>query len=159
MSHRSYWTIEKIKMKEKVIIISSQKEFALVKVDQNEFCQKCSARFLCLGGKHNKGTITVLNPLSAQPGDEVNIEIPEGSYSKELIYLFGVLLMSAFSGLFLGYFSTFIFPWPSTQSSFIGFLLGLLSGGLILFCCFRQTKKNKLYPVIINIIKKGDFHG
>jgi positive regulator of sigma E activity len=147
-------------MEEKALVFSSQEEFAQVKVEQKEqVCSTCSARSLCIGQQKTKGIITVLNPLSAQPGDEVKIEIPEGSYSKELIVLFGVLLMAALFGLILGHVSALFLSLPSSLLSLIGLLLGLLGGGFFLFRYFQKTKRNKLYPVIKDIIKKGDSHG
>ena len=147
-------------MDEKAIVCSSQGEFAQVKVElKEEICPTCSARSLCIGQQKEKGTITVRNPLSAHPGDEVKIEIPEGRYSKELIVLFGILLVACIVGLALGYLFALILSLPPSQTSLLGFLLGLLSGGLILFRYFRHPKKNKLYPVITDIIKKGDSHG
>jgi positive regulator of sigma E activity len=147
-------------MKEMAVVCSSQKDFAQVRVElKEEICPTCSARLLCIGQQEEKGTITVLNPLSAQSGDEVKIEIPEGDYSKELIRLFGVLLIASLSGLALGYLCALFLSLPPSAFSLVGFLLGLLSGGFILFRYFRQTKKNKLYPVITDIIKKGDSYG
>jgi len=147
-------------MKEMAVVCSSQEDFAQVKVElKDEICPSCSARSLCIGQQEEKGTITVLNPLSAQPGDEVKIEIPEGDYSKELIRLFGILLVASLSGLALGYLFALFLSLPPSQLSLLGFLLGLLSGGYILFRYFRQTKKNELYPVITDIIKKGVSHG
>jgi len=147
-------------MKEKAWVVSSQGELAQVKVNQKEeLCNACSARSLCVGQKQTKGTITVLNPLSAQPGDEVKIEIPEESYNKELILIFGALLSAALFGLALGYLFALLLSFPSSQLSFIGFILGLLMGGFLLFRYFRQIKNKRLYPLIIDITRKGDSHG
>lgn len=147
-------------MEEKAVVCTSQKDFAQVKVElKGEICPSCSARSLCIGQQEEKGTITVLNPLSARPGDEVKIEIPEADYSKELIRFFGILLIGSIFGLALGYLFALFLSLPPIPVSLLGFFLGLLSGGLILFRYFRQTKKNKLYPVITDIIGKGDSNG
>jgi positive regulator of sigma E activity len=147
-------------MEEKAVVCASQKDFAQVQVElKGEICPTCSARSLCVGQQEEKGTITVLNPLSARPGDEVKIEIPEGDYTKELIRLFGILLIGSILGLALGYLLALFLSLPPTPISLLGFLLGLLSGGFILFRQFGRAKKNKLYPVIVDIIRKGDSHG
>lgn len=140
-------------MIESALVISTEETYARVKVSQKEYCDTCSARSLCVGQKQKDGTIIVLNPLSAQEGDTVNIEIPEARYTRELIVLFGVLLIAALSGLILGYLSSFLFNLPSSSTSIAGFLSGLLLGGLFLFIHFRPKNENKLYPVIVAIIK------
>lgn len=155
--HRAFGEAE---MKEMAVVCSSQKDFAQVKVElKEEICPSCSARSLCIGKQEEQGTITVLNPLSAQPGDEVKIEIPEGAYNKELIVLFSVLLIASLAGFALGHLFALLLSLPPSRVSLLGFLLGLLSGGFILFRHFRHPKKKKLYPVITDIIKKGDCHG
>ncbi len=147
-------------MEEKAVVCASQKDFAQVKVEvKGEICPACSVRSLCVGQQEEKGTITVLNPVSAQSGDEVKIEIPEGDYTKELIRIFGILLVGIILGLALGYLLALFLSLPPTPISLLGFFLGLLSGGIILFRYFGRKKKNKLYPVIIDIIRKGGSHG
>lgn len=146
-------------MKEKVFVVSAKEEFAQVKINNHEFCSSCSARMLCVGQKDEKGTISVVNPLAAQAGDEVLIEVPEKSYSKELMFMFGVLLSASLLGLAIGYITAILLPLSSTQTSFIGFVLGLILGGFFLVRYFRKIKKARLYPVIIDIIKKGDSNG
>jgi positive regulator of sigma E activity len=147
-------------MIEKAIIISSREKFAQVKIDsKEELCHSCSARSLCVGNQQENGTITVLNSLSAQPGDEVKISIPEGSYNKGLIILFGALLLISLLGLSFGYLAALLLALPSSQISLIGFLVGLLSGGFLLSRYFRRINKKRLYPSIIEIMKKGDPYG
>lgn len=147
-------------MIEKATVISSRDDFVQVKIDlKEELCHSCSARSLCVGKQRENGTITVLNSLSAQPGDEVKIDVPEGSYNKELILLFGVLLLISLFGLALGYLFALFLSLPPPQVSLTGFFLGLLSGGFLLSRYFRQINRKKLYPSIIEIIKKGDSHG
>ncbi|NIM91189.1 MAG: hypothetical protein GTO17_09605 [Candidatus Aminicenantes bacterium] len=147
-------------MEEKAVVCASQKDFAQVNVEiKGEICSTCSVRSLCAGQQEEKGTITVLNPLSARPGDEVKIKFPEGDYTKELIRIFGILLVGIILGLALGYLVALFLSLPLTPISLLGFLLGLLAGGAILFRYFGRKKKNKLYPVIIDIIRKGGSHG
>lgn len=147
-------------MIEKAIVISSRVDFAQVKIDsKEEICHSCSARSLCVGKQQQNGTITVLNSLSAKPGDEVKISIPEGGYNKALIILFGALLFISLLGLISGYLVALLLALPPSQIGLTGFLLGLLSGGFLLFRYFRRINKKRLYPSIIEIIKKGDTSG
>lgn len=147
-------------MIENAIVISSREDFAQVKIDlKEELCHSCSARNLCVGKRRENGTITVLNSLSARPGDEVKISIPERSYNKELIILFGALLLISLFGLIFGYLFALILALPASLVSLIGFLVGLLSGGFLLSRYFRQINRKKLYPSIIDIIRKGGSHG
>jgi len=154
----SYWSLNKRRMIESAVVISSKKEFAMVKVYHSDFCNTCSARTLCFGEKRKKGIIIVRNPISAESGDAVEIKIPEEGYNKELIQIFGILLLSSLAGLALGSFAAFLHPLSSTQAGILGFIIGLIAGSFFISRFFRQ-KKNKLYPVIIKITKKGDSHG
>lgn len=157
MSHRFNWPPqEKQKMKEPALLVSTQESLARVKVKQKDFCDTCSARSLCVGQKQKDGTIVVFNPLSAKEGDLVTIEIPESRYTRELIIVFGVLLGASLLGLLIGYISSFLLLFHSLYTSFIGFFSGLVLGGFFLLYYFRHKKENKLYPVIVEIVKKED---
>ncbi len=147
-------------MKDNGIVISTNKEFAQVEVKcLLESCQNCRARSLCIGQDQSRGMIAVRNPLSALPGDKVQIEIPERQYNKALILLFGSLLTAALLGMALGFLSSSLLPLSSSQASLLGLLLGIILAILWLFRFFRKKNKEILYPVIINITKKGDRHG
>ncbi|MCK4363192.1 MAG: hypothetical protein KAW85_00195, partial [Candidatus Aminicenantes bacterium] len=51
-------------------------------------------------------------------------------------------------------FSPFL-PFTSSVSSLLGLLFALIIAGIVLFRYFRAKNKTSLYPVIINIMKKG----
>lgn len=141
------------------LVIATDKELAEVEVSCFEGCQSCAARSLCIGNKQNKGRISVKNPLQANPGDQVKIEIPENQYSKALSLLFGGLLVALLIGLWGGYLVATLFYFSLLPASVIGLAAGLVLGGLILSVIFRRNKKDQLYPVIIDILKKGDHYG
>lgn len=140
-------------------VITSENDLAEVEVDCFEGCHDCSARSLCIGNKQNKGRLSVKNPLHAMPGDEVKIRIPEARYNQALIQLFGGLLCALLLGMGCGYAFSLIFSVPPSFASFAGLVGGLLIGGIVLFRVFRRKNKEYLYPVIIDIIKKGDCYG
>jgi positive regulator of sigma E activity len=141
------------------LVIKTEKGLAEVAVRCFEGCQNCSARSLCIGNKQNKGRLSVKNPLDARPGDEVKIQIPENRYSQALILLFGGLLLSLLLGLGGGYLVSLLFALPSLPANAFGLLSGLILGVSILARVFRQKNKDRLYPVIIDIINKGDCYG
>ena len=146
-------------MTDKGRVIASGNNLAEVEVSCLEGCHDCTARTLCIGNKQNKGRLSVKNPLRALPGDEVRIEIPEEHYSQALILLFGGLLCALLLGMGCGYVFSLLFAIPAFLSSFVGLVGGLTIGSLILFRIFRRKNKDQLYPVIIDIIKKGDCYG
>jgi len=146
-------------MKEQATVVSIKNKFAQVKVTPAFSCHECSARSLCIGQKQKDGTLTVLNPISAKPGDEVTLQIPEESYSKELILIFSILLAGIFTGVILGNLFSILLGWPTTATSLAGVFIGLAAGSFLIFRHLHRTKKSKLYPVIINIAKKGGSHG
>ncbi len=147
-------------MKDKGFVISTKNDLAQVEVHcLIESCGSCSAQSLCTGKDKDKGLLAVKNPLKACAGDEVEIEIPETKYNRVLILLFGILLISALLGMGAGYLLSSFLPLSSPASSFLGLLLAVIGAGGILFRHFRKNLTNQLYPVIINILKKGDCHG
>lgn len=147
-------------MKDKGLVVSTKNNFAQVEVQcLIESCASCSARSLCTGRDRSKGLLEVQNPLDACSGDEVEIEIPETKYNQALILLFGTLLVAALLGMGAGYFLSPIVPMSSSAASLLGLILAVLGTGLFLFRYFRKKNKIHMYPVIINILNKGDCHG
>jgi positive regulator of sigma E activity len=140
-------------------VITSENDLAEVEVACFEGCHDCSARALCIGNKQNKGRLSVKNPLRAKPGDEVKLRIPEIRYNQALIQLFGGLLCALLLGMGCGYVFSLIFDVPTPFASFAGLVGGLFIGGILLSRIFRRKNKEYLYPVIIDIIKKGDCYG
>ena len=146
-------------MTDKGRVVSTEKDFAQVEVACFDGCHNCSAQSLCIGNKQNQGRLSVKNPIHALPGDTVKIQISEDRYNQALILLFGGLLAALFIGLGGGYLVASIFSLPSPLASFFGLALGLMVGGLSLHRIFRQKNKQQLYPVIVDIIKKGESYG
>ncbi len=85
------------------------------------------------------------------------IYVPEEKYTRALIKLFGLLVLASVSGMFVGYYIAPFLSFSPSAGGVLGLLLGLAGTGFVLFCSFRKNK-TRLYPEIIDIIKKGDHH-
>lgn len=143
-------------MKDRGLVVSSEGDLAHVEVScVVDSCHSCSARSLCVGQAQSKGLITAKNPLNASPGDEVEIDIPDTKYSQSLIAIFGALLAASLAGIGVGYFISSLFSLPSAGISLLGLLLFLVIAGIILFRYFKKKNRKSLYPLIVDIIKKG----
>jgi len=141
------------------LVIAAEKDFAEVEGSCFEGCHDCSARSLCIGNKQNKGLLSVKNPVHALPGDEVKIHIPEDHYIQALILLFAGLLFALLLGMGAGYIISLLFALPLFLPSCLGLVAGLFLGWIVLARIFRKKNKEHLYPMIIDIIKKGDCYG
>lgn len=147
-------------MKDRGIVISTHSDLADVKVEcLVEACSTCSARSICANLGPSKGCLTVKNPLRASVGDEVEIEIPEHRYNRALILIFCSLVLASLSGIGIGSLFSLLFSLSPQTPVIIGFFLALVSTGAWLFRHFRKKNREFLYPVIINIIHKGDSYG
>ncbi len=147
-------------MRDKGIVIDTREDMAQVEVQCfSELCKKCSAQSLCVGQNQSKGLLMVRNPLRASPGDEVEVEIPDTKYSRYLILIFGSLLVASLVGIGVGSLLSPLLPLSSSAASLLGLLSALIIAGILLWHYFRAKNKASLYPVIIDIIKKGERHG
>jgi len=147
-------------MKDRGLVIKTSSDFAEVEVQcLVESCQKCSARSLCSGLNQSKGLLKVKNPLKASPGDRVEVEIPEKDYNKALIFIFSTFLLAVLLGISVGHFSSLVLSVSSQEAGLVGIILAILLAAGGLFRYFRKKNKDLLYPVIIDIIKKGDYDG
>ena len=129
-------------MKDKGLVLSTQDHLAKVEVECFTACGDCSAQSLCLGQSASKGYVSAKNPLLAQPGDTVSLNIPEAMYNKSLILVFGTFLVSALLGMALGHFSSLVLSIPTPESGILGLFLGLIAAGIWLFRFFQ--KKNNI---------------
>ena len=146
-------------MTDKGLVLAVERNLAQVEVRCFEGCDACAVRSLCIGHKQTKGRLSVRNSLGAKPGDKVAIEIPEGHYSKALALLFAGLLLAMLAGMGGGYLMSFFLPLSSLPAIISGVFAGLIIGGFVLSRIFQRKNEQKLYPEIINILKKGDRYG
>ena len=145
-------------MKDKGIVLSTEKDIARVEVNCLSACDTCAASSLCLKKDQERGLLSVKNTLRASPGDAVIIDVPDSVYSKTLILLFSVLLGGCLLGMASGYLVSTLLPFGFSESSVIGLLLGVLMAGFWLSRRFRKMNTADLYPVIIEIAGKGEYH-
>jgi positive regulator of sigma E activity len=144
-------------MRDRGLVVDTKEDMAKVEVQCfTETCQKCSAQSLCISKNQSKGLLAARNPLQANPGDEVEIEIPDTKYSKSLILLFGVLLAASLLGIGLGSLLSPLLPLSSSAASLVGLFSALLLASIFISRYFRAKNKISLYPVIIDIIKKEE---
>ncbi len=146
-------------MKDSGIVISVQGDMAQIKVSCSDACSDCSASSLCKGPSQSEGRLDARNPYNALPGDEVLIEIPETDYNRALIILFSTLLVASVGGAFAGILLAGTLSLASSQAGFLGFILGLGAAIPWLVRYFRTANLKSLYPVILDITKKGGCHG
>ncbi len=146
-------------MRDNATVITVRDDLAWVKVASCVPCAECSASAFCAGQKDAEGRLAVRNPVQARPGDEVEIEVPEEGYHRDLIVIFGLLLVASLAGLALGYGLTPIHSLSREEDALLGLLLALFLSGFGLFKYYRGRTKKSGYPVIVGILKKGEFHG
>ena len=146
-------------MKDNGLVLSLHNKLAEVEVQCFAACLDCSAKSLCLGQSQSKGHVSAKNPLQAQPGDTVSLDIPETMYNKSLILVFGTFITAALLGMAVGHFSAPLLSLSSPAAGILGLFLGLITSGFWLFYFFRKKNNDRLFPVITAIINKGGHHG
>lgn len=145
-------------MKDKGIVVSTDEDLARVEVDCLSACNDCAASSLCIKKDQETGLLSVRNTLRACPGDTVTIDVPDTAYSKTLIWIFSVLLGGCLIGTTLGYLASTLIPLAPSESSLVGLLLGVFMAGYWLSRRFRKINSVNLYPVITEIMRKGEDH-
>lgn len=146
-------------MKDSATVVRVQNGLAWVKVTPKVACCECSARALCTAKQDGEGKLAVRNTVGARPGDEVEIEVPETDYSRALSVIFGFLLIASLAGLAVGYILSPISSLAPGENGLIGLLAGLGLSGLAIHRRYRAGKRYAGWPVIVEILKKGGFHG
>ncbi len=146
-------------MKDSAVVISVRDELARIKVIPRVSCCDCSARALCAGAKDSEGRIEARNPVHARPGDKVEIEVPETNYHRDLIRIFGLLLLAVLGGLVLGLVLKPFGRFSTPENGLAGLLGALVLTGFGLYRYYRARKNRAAYPVITEITDKGGQHG
>src|SRR4030043_1201466 len=146
-------------MRDSARVIRVEKDLAWVQAEPRIPCCDCSALSLCAGKMDPKGHIVVRNPLRARPGDNVEIEVPETDYSRELGKIFGLLLIASLAGMALGYIVAPFQGLTPGENGFFGLLAGLLLCGLVIYRHYHRGKESVRWAVIVGILDKGGTHG
>ncbi len=145
-------------MKDEALVQKVEGAFAEVVVESKEGCHACAARAFCSFNEKGLATLRVLNPMDAQPGDLVEIEVPATAYSRHFIFMFALLLLFSFSGAGLGTWLSHPLNLSPGAGGVLGFFTGLIVAGLIIWKAWRRPGHN-LYPMITAIIQGGGPHG
>ena len=122
-------------------VVDRQADSLRVCFDRPEMCEKCGA---CMGKAH-KELVTLKG--DAQPGDTVEVEMPDAKVLKVSAIAYVVPLLGLLLGLLIGQ------TWMRTDSAAaVGGLIGLALawGGLILFDK-KIAKKKQWQPKIIAV--------
>jgi positive regulator of sigma E activity len=146
-------------MRDSAIVISVRDELAWVKVVSRVPCCDCSARALCAGMQDGEGRIQARNPVHAQPGDEVELDVPETNYHRDLIRIFGLLLLAVLAGLGLGSALKPFGGLSTAENGLAGLLAALILSGFAIYRYYRARSNRAAYPVITDITDKGGHHG
>ncbi|MCJ7679560.1 MAG: SoxR reducing system RseC family protein [Candidatus Aminicenantes bacterium] len=142
-------------MTDKGTVVETFEGMAKVEVLCLSACRDCSAHALCVGHQDSRGLISARNPIRAAVGDEVGLSIPESSYNRALILLFGGLLAAILLGLTGGYLLGRAGKIPAETASVLGLFLGLFGGLAGFVPVFKKWNTNKLFPVITENYGKG----
>lgn len=146
-------------MRDNAVVISVGDGLAWVKVIPRVSCGDCSARAFCAATKDGEGRIEARNLVRALPGDEVELEVPETNYHRDLIRIFGFFLLAIVAGLGLGSVLKPFGQLSTAENGLAGLVAAVVLCGFALFRYYRARKSQAGYPVITEIIDKGGHHG
>lgn len=146
-------------MRDEALVKRIDGPYAEVVVQPKAACHSCASRALCSINKSGEAILRVFNPLSAQPGDRVEIEIPEATYSHQLILIFGLLILISIIGAGLGTISSSWLSLSASLAGAIGFFAGAGLASVIIWKVFRRPNKS-VFPVICSILNsRGGSYG
>lgn len=123
-------------------------------------CEHCSAKSICLSSSSgDKKILTVQNPVNAQVGDRVEIEIPEAKYQSTLIFIFGSLLLAILIGSAFGYGFSILVSLSPALTTFVSLLIFLTFAAFWVKIKLKKKNQAFLWPIIVNIVAKGETNG
>ena len=124
---------------------------AIVRLERNDSCKKCSARIICRPDSEGFREARALNLINADVGDQVEIS-ESGNFLLILsIMQFGVPLLGLISGIFLlNAVDLSVFSLPKELIMSIGGLVGLLAGGFItwIWAKYIAGKKTSVFRIV-----------
>ena len=148
-------------MEEQGLVLENRGDEALVKITRHSLCSRCAQKCPMASMEHETDEIEVLvsNPVGAEIGQLVKIEMGEKSLvtASLLIYLVPVIFLIA--GYFAGiYLSGFIYDTtPGETAGIIGSIVFLLLSFLVVSYIDKKLgQKQKYQPVIKKIIGSSE---
>lgn len=127
-------------------VISADKKTALVQIMRASACgENCAS---CGGCKETRHTSKVENPIGAQPGQKVKVEME----AKSLIFISFLAYIVPILALFLGYGISYALWQNEILSDLIGILFLLLSFVFLRMVDKRISKNSKYQSRITKIL-------
>lgn len=135
-------------------VIETDGDRAVVTTERRGICAGCTDRSTCPTDSEIKPeTITVLNPVKARPGDNVEIELPGHTELKVSLLIWAVPLAGLIAGAVAG--SRWL-PLDSDLATLIGAAAGLvLAFSLVVACDRRSAGNTRLVPRIVKVVNQG----
>ncbi len=126
---------------------------SLTRKDACSGCHACS-----VGGNEDEMIITALNSCGADIGDKVSIELTTDVMLKATFIMYGIPLVTLFTGFLLG---SYLAPDFGMNADILGFMTGITFLVVTLICIKiydKKIDKSKYLAVATNIVNK-DVHG
>lgn len=132
---------------------------ALVQVRRAEACHACTARGACqsLGGKTQDINLVVENTLGAEPGDDVELCLTEGSVIRASAVLYLLPATSLVLGCWAGWATAGRLGLGADPATFLGAGLGLAMGFLAAkLCAAKMSRSPKYLPELTAVLRRHD---
>jgi len=137
-------------MREKALVIANKGTQARVKIIRSDACKKCGA---CSPDKDIK--VWAKNPLNAQVGQSVEIEINPATFLSAAMITYGLPLVAFVIGVILAYAVGMFFPISISEP--IALMVGLLTMGISVLIIYFINKKaeesQRYYSYIVKILE------
>ena len=136
-------------MTEQGVVISIDRDEALVEFSQSESCPSCAARHNCSQESGKKRKLRVSNTVGAGIGDTVEVSVSSQRFVFAAMLLWVVPILS----LFVGYFAIYRKTGNETAAIFGSIIVMCLSFVILKVIDSRIMKKGWLRPVTTRIIQ------
>jgi len=146
----------RVSMKQVGTIVSIHGDMAEVEVQRHTACKKCGG---CGLGTKNSNKVKVKNPVNAQVGNRVYIDMADVGVLKAAAIMYMIPLAALVLGFMFSYYGAQHFGYVETKEIWgIGFGLAFLIGSFIVIRKFEpKLSLNALYgPKILRIIDEHE---
>ncbi|MBP2653268.1 MAG: SoxR reducing system protein RseC [Firmicutes bacterium] len=130
------------------IVIAIENGMAKVKTSRHSDCENCGS---CPG--NTAIVLDALNPVGAEPGQRVLVEVEEVSMLKSAFIVYMLPLIAVFGGIMVGGYLAEILNASPGWFQFAGAILAFAGSGFYIRCFDRHAKNNtKMQPVVKRIL-------
>jgi sigma-E factor negative regulatory protein RseC len=134
-------------MRELGIVKSITASTATITIRPHGGCRNCQSRSGCAGHEGKEAVLEAINPIGAQPGDRVEIEVPAATTMGGAFLIFGVPVAGAIIGYFAGAANG-----RGETGGMYGSLLGVVGSFLLVWISYRLFLKNNMRrPYIVRL--------